>query len=299
MTKILITGCSGQLGKALNERLKYGADTAVLNTARTIENQTMGMRNNNFVQWERMDIADKKQVFEIVEKFKPHIIINCAAYTAVDMCEAEEDRAYSINALGAWNLAAAAEKAGAKLIQISTDYVFDGKKNSPYVESDKPDPVTAYGRTKLAGEEAVKKYCSRYFIIRTAWLYGDGKNFVKTMLRLGREKKEVRVVNDQTGTPTSADELAKMILAVMHSDYYGTYHGTCEGEATWYEFACEIFRLAKEQVKVVPITTEEFPTAASRPLYSVLENKRLKELFPFRMKGWKEALREYMEKTVE
>lgn len=280
MKRVLITGAHGQLGRSLLSILK-DTDTEVVPT-----------------DADTLDICDYGQVEKFITAHKPDTIINCAAHTAVDKCETDAENAERINAEGPANLAIAAEKAGAQIVQVSTDYVFDGNAKKPYTEEDRTNPQSVYGRTKLAGEEAVIKNCSRYFIVRTAWLYGEGNNFVKTMLRLADERDTITVVNDQYGTPTSSLELARMILYIIPSGQYGIYHGTCEGETNWYEFACEIMRQAGKDVKVVPVTTSEYKTnekAAIRPAYSVLENKKLNSMGKYRMKGWEEALAEYMD----
>lgn len=283
---ILITGANGQLGRALNAVLKeqLDSDTIILNTSR---------REPTAYSPIILDITNPLSVTNIVQDLRPDIIVNCVAHTAVDLCESEKEKAYEMNALGPKNLAVAAHAIDAKFIHISTDYVFDGEKKTPYTEEDETNPQTVYGQTKLEGERLVQNYCEKYFIIRTAWLYGTGMNFVNTMLRLAEDHTEVGVVRDQFGTPTSAQELAKAIVFLMNTENYGLYHGTCEGIATWYEFATEIFRLAGKAVKVKSLTTEEYPTPAKRPKYSVLENKKLKEL-DYYMKPWKEALQEYM-----
>jgi len=282
MEKILITGGNGQLGRSLCSILK-GTDIEVIAT-----------------DTDTLDICDFKQAEELVLKHKPDTIINCAAYTAVDKCETDVANAERINADGAGNLAIAAEMAGAQIVQVSTDYVFDGNAMRPYTEEDKANPQSVYGRTKLAGEKAVTENCTRYFIVRTAWLYGDGNNFVKTMLGLADKTDCIKVVNDQYGTPTSSLELARMILHIIPSGQYGIYHGTCEGETNWYGFACEIMKQAGKDVKVMPVATEEYmknKEAATRPAYSVLENKKLNSMGSYRMKEWKEALTEYMHMT--
>ncbi len=279
MKKVLITGAYGQLGRSLLSILK-DTDIEVLPT-----------------DADTLDICDYSQVEKFVAAHKPDTIINCAAHTAVDKCETDAENAGRINAKGPANLAMAAEKTGAQIVQVSTDYVFDGNAEKPYTEEDKTNPQSVYGRTKLAGEEAVIKNCSRHFIVRTAWLYGEGNNFVKTMLKLADEKDTIKVVNDQYGTPTSSMELARMILHIIPSGQYGIYHGTCEGETNWYEFACEIMKQAGKNVKVLPVTTSEYQTnekTAIRPAYSVLENKKLNSMGEYRMEGWKEALAEYM-----
>lgn len=280
MKKVLITGCNGQLGRALFSLLK-DTDVEMINT-----------------DADTLDICDSAQVDKFMDMHKPDTIINCAAHTAVNKCEVDADNAERINALGPKNLAMAAERIGAQIVQVSTDYVFDGDAKTPYTEEDKTNPQSVYGRTKLAGEKAVIDNCKRYFIVRTAWLYGDGNNFVKTMLKLADKRDTLTVVNDQYGTPTSALELARMILHIIPSGEYGIYHGTCEGETNWYEFACEIMRQAGKEVKVVPVSTSEYKTeekSAKRPMYSVLENKKLNSMGSYRMKEWREAFTEYME----
>lgn len=277
MKKILITGCNGQLGRALNEIYKGNSEYELVNT-----------------DVADLDITDVTKVLALTEQVKPYAIINCAAHTAVDLCETDGDNAYRINAIGPRNLSIAAERYGAKMVQVSTDYVFDGKGTRPYTEFDKTGPRGMYGATKLAGENFVKEFSSNHFIIRTAWLYGDGKNFVKTMLRLSETYDKVRVVRDQVGSPTSAKELAKMIAYLVPTDNYGLFHGTCEGVVSWADFAKEIFRLAGKKTEVEAITTEEFGAAAPRPAYSVLDNYMLKLTTDYSFAPWEEAIAEYM-----
>lgn len=282
--RILITGSKGQLGRALNQVLSEKSEITIINT---------DMGELTAYCPISLDITNAVAVMNFVQDLKPDVIINCAAHTAVDLCESDQERAYKINALGPKNLAAAAHAVDAKMVQVSTDYVFDGESDKPYTEEDTTNPKSVYGSTKLAGEQFVQENCKKHFIIRTAWLYGEGKNFIKTMLSLAEKNPEIRVVNDQYGTPTSALELARAISKLIDTESYGIYHGTCEGIATWYEFAVEIFRITGNTVKVNPITTEEYPTPASRPMFSVLENKNLKSLGIY-MKPWEEALQEYL-----
>lgn len=283
--KLLITGSNGQLGRELNKQLINRTDITVFNTE--VREDT----ENNIIP---LDITDFDSVMETTRELKPDIIINCAAHTAVELCETDKENAYKINAEGPKNLAIAAKANGAKLVHVSTDYVFEGNGEKPYIETDMVNPQSVYGTTKLAGEKFVQQYCEEYFIIRTAWLYGDGKNFVKTMLRLAENNTEIRVVSDQYGTPTSTKELAGMILYLMGKNYYGIYHGTCEGSTTWYEFAIEIFKETGKDIKVIPVTTEEYPTPTKRPAYSILENQKLNALGGYQMKHWKDALKEYL-----
>jgi dTDP-4-dehydrorhamnose reductase len=284
MKNIMITGASGQLGLALYYLLK---DKDVYRLLRTdaFENPDKTVT--------ALDITDEAAVNSYIEKNNPEIIINCAAMTAVDLCESEQERAYRINALGPKFLAMAAERINSKLVHISTDYVFNGQASVPYTEEDVPDPTSAYGRTKQAGDEFVQKFCKKYFILRTAWVYGEGKNFVKTMLRLAQNNNKIRVVADQYGTPTSAMELARVVIFLMETESYGIYHATCEGSTNWYEFAVTIFKEVGIEADVEAISSDEFNAAAKRPMYSVLDNKALRERHGYVMKEWQEAFREY------
>lgn len=277
MKNIIITGCNGQLGRALNELYASDTEYRLINT-----------------DIAELDITDIDKVIPFVREAKPYAVINCAAHTRVDACESEEDSAFKINAIGPRNLSIAASETNAKLIQVSTDYIFSGNSIKPYREFDAPGPQTAYGRTKLAGENFVKEFADRYFIIRTAWLYGDGNNFVKTMLRLSETNDTVRVVKDQIGNPTSAKELAAAIACLLPTDNYGTFHGTCEGICSWADFAAEIFRQAGKATQVEAITTAEYPTPAVRPAYSALENYMLNMTTNFKFAEWKNALTVYM-----
>lgn len=246
----------------------------------------------------QLDITDVDEVLKMVREVKPYAIINCAAHTNVNACETDVDNAYRINAIGPRNLAVAAAETGAKLVQVSTDYVFSGKADRPYLEFDRTDPQGVYGASKLAGENFVRDLGKNYFIIRTAWLYGEGKNFVRTMLRLSETMDTVRVVRDQIGSPTSADELARAIVYLLPTDNYGIFHGTCEGFCSWADFTEEIFRLAGKKTKVEAISTQEYekdnPSSAPRPAYSVLENYMLKLTTDFRFADWHDAIAEYM-----
>lgn len=276
MKKILVTGCNGQLGRAINKEY---------------ENDNVELINTDVAE---LDITDIGKVMDFVNEKKPDVIINCAAHTNVNACESQWDLAYKINAIGPRNLSIAATAVGAKMIHVSTDYVFDGTGTEPYNEFSPVAPLGAYGKTKLEGENFVKQFADKFFIIRTAWLYGDGKNFVKTMIALGEEKGEVSVVGDQIGSPTSAKELAKMIHVLEPTDNYGLFHGTCEGFCSWADFAEKIFELSGMDVKVNHITTDEFPTPAKRPAYSVLDNYMLKLTTDFEFAQWEDALAEYL-----
>ncbi|MBQ8326146.1 MAG: dTDP-4-dehydrorhamnose reductase [Lachnospiraceae bacterium] len=277
MKKLIITGCNGQLGRAVNELLKDNTEYECVNT-----------------DVAELDITDMDAVNALFEEVKPYAVINCAAYTAVDKCETDKDNAYRINAIGPRNLSIAASKYDAKMVHVSTDYVFPGDGTVPYTEFDTTGPQSAYGATKLAGEHFVQQFATKYFIIRTAWLYGDGNNFARTMLRLSETHDKVRVVNDQFGTPTSAKELAKAILYLLPTENYGLFHGTCEGSCSWADFAAEVFRLAGLPTKVEGISTEEYGSPTKRPAYSILENKMFKLTTDFMFADWKDAIAEYM-----
>ena len=275
--KIFVTGCNGQLGRAINLQYKDDPNVTFVNT-----------------DVADLDITKVDDVINAVKAEKPDVIVNCAAHTAVDACETDLDNAYKINAIGPRNLSLAANEVNAKLVHVSTDYVFDGKGTRPYTEFDPVNPQGAYGKTKLAGEEFVKAFANKYFIIRTAWLYGDGKNFVKTMLRLSETNDTVRVVKDQVGSPTSTKELAGAIAHLIPTDNYGLFHGTCEGICSWAEFTEEIFRLKGLNTKVEHITSAEFNAKAPRPAYSVLDNYMLKLTTDYKFAQWEDAIAEYL-----
>jgi dTDP-4-dehydrorhamnose reductase len=287
MKTLLITGAKGQLGRALMHYHAYPDYRFVP------------------VDIEDVDITVFDDVNGLAREIKPDIIINCAAYTAVDKAESDEDRAFMVNAVGPKNLAIASYDLNIPIVHISTDYVFDGNgvmgidgKIRPYREYDPTGPQSVYGRTKLQGELVTARHNPRHYIIRTAWLYGEGHNFVRTMLRLAAERDSVRVVNDQMGSPTSANELAKMILELIQTGQYGLYHGTCEGNCTWYEFTKEIYRLKDIRTEVIPITTEEYPTLAKRPRYSVLENYLLNHTTNIRLADWQDAIANYLQSPM-
>lgn len=277
--KIVITGARGQLGTELINQLKYIEGIDVIPTDR-----------------DELNIIDINSVNEFLLNNKPDVVINCAAHTAVDLCETDVENAYKINAVGPRNLAIVCEKIGAKLVQVSTDYVFDGNGTRPYREDDKTCPNSIYGTSKLMGENFVRELCSRYFIVRTAWLYGEGNNFVRTMLKLAEINKELNVVNDQFGSPTSTVDLAKAIIDLMTTEHYGVYHGTCEGQCSWYDLAKKIFEIKNIDIKVNPVTSEEFKRPAPRPAYSVLDNFMLKLVGLNSFRNWEESLKEYLDK---
>lgn len=291
MKKILVTGCNGQLGRAI--RREYAKDEVAFINTDVAEGEGI----------HALDITDVDAVMSLVREEKPEVIINCAAHTNVDLCEQQWDSAYRINAIGPRNLSIAATEMGAKMIHVSTDYVFEGNGTRPYTEFDTPGPISAYGKTKLEGERFVQAFASRYFILRTAWLYGDGKNFVKTMLRLSENHDEVSVVKDQVGSPTSAVELARTIHYLEQTDNYGIFHATCEGDTNWADFAKTIFEMAGKNTRVRPVTSEEYaemnPASAKRPAYSILDNYMLRLTSDYRMADWRDALEEYMKVLKE
>ncbi|MBV6342660.1 dTDP-4-dehydrorhamnose reductase [Candidatus Magnetobacterium casense] len=240
---------------------------------------------------ETLDITDAERVFETVEGCD--VVVNCAAYTAVDLAETQRELAMLVNGIGVQNLVLACEAHGVPLCHISTDYVFDGSKGSPYTPFDNACPVNFYGESKLAGERYVRWLTRRFYIIRTSWLYGTrGNNFVKTMLRLSGQRDEVRVVSDQIGSPTSTVSLAWAIKAIIRSRRYGVYHVTdqTDGKLSWYDFACEIMRLTGTGTRVIPITTADYPTAARRPVYSVLDLEASRLSVDYPIKSWDVAL---------
>lgn len=286
MKKVLVTGCNGQLGRAIQK--EYAGDvTFILTDVAEGEGITS------------LDITDIDAVMSLVLNEKPDVIINCAALTNVDGCEKMWDLAYKINAIGPRNLAIAATTVGAKLVHVSTDYVFAGTERTPRTEFDTPDPISAYGKTKLEGEQFVRQFAEKFFILRTAWLYGDGKNFVKTMVRVAKTHDEVSVVCDQFGSPTSAVELAKMIHFLEGTDNYGIFHATCEGETNWADFTEAFYAKLGITAKVNHITSEEYarmnPEAAKRPAYSNLDNYMLRlTTDQFAMANWEDALDVYL-----
>ena len=273
--KILVTGAKGQLG---TEVAKQGNEHELILAGRG-----------------DLDITDARKVTSCLQELKPDAVIHCAAYTNVDGAESDEDGAFRVNVVGAQNLAAGCLEIGARLVYVSTDYVFDGTKQGVYREFDPVNPQTVYGRTKWQGEELVRQILGRHYIVRTAWLYGEGKNFVRTMLQLAEKQHTLKVVADQIGTPTSTVDVTRAIYRLLDSDAYGTYHASCQGQCSWYDFACEIFRKAGKQVQVLPVTTAEFSRPAKRPAYSVLDNYMLRMTVGDLMRSWQEALAEYIQ----
>ena len=278
----MITGCNGQLGNEMQLLEKDFSEHQWFNT-----------------DVEELDITDQLAIEQFIQENQIDGIVNCAAYTAVDKAESNKELCTSLNTVAPAYLAAAVEKRGGWMIQISTDYVFDGTKHTPYVETDTPCPDSVYGSTKLAGEFGVQKFCRRSMIIRTAWLYSTfGNNFVKTMLRLGKEKTELGVIFDQIGTPTYARDLAKAIMAAIAQGIKpGVYHFSNEGVISWYDFTKAIHRIAGiTSCHVRPLHTAEYPTPAKRPAYSVLDKTKIKETYNIEIPYWEESLKECIEK---
>ena len=292
--KIIVTGCKGQLGTELLKQLQEGRSELGPIPEKLLNATVIP------VDLPELDISNYKMVDEFVRRNRPDIIINCAAYTNVDGCEVHHDDAFKANALGPRNLAQAAEKTGARLVHVSTDYVFSGRENGgiPQDEATLPGPISAYGSTKLMGEKYVERFCHRHFIVRTAWLYSYyGKNFVKTMVRLGKSHNEITVVNDQLGNPTNAVDLAYHILKLAVSHDYGVYHCTGNGICSWYDFASAIMKEAGLPCKVNPCTSAEYaaanPASASRPAWSALENRMLRCTVGDEMRDWQDALHDF------
>lgn len=290
--KILITGAKGQLGNELITIIKNGeADIGKIS-------EKISLSQIVAFDIDELDITNLRMVEKKLDYLKPDVVINCAAATNVDECESNEDNAFEINSIGPRNLAIGCEKIKAKLVQVSTDYVFSGSGNKPLKEYDLTAPYSVYGKSKLLGEQYVKQFCSKYFIVRTAWLYGyKGNNFVYTMIKLGKERDYISVVNDQVGNPTYANDLAYHILKLIVTEEYGIYHCTNNGECTWYDFAKMIIELCNEHCKVKPCTSEEYKAIAKRPKYSALDNMMLRNTVGDEMRDWKEAIKSFIKKV--
>ena len=272
--KVLVTGANGQLGYDL---------------CREIGGAAIG------IDIDDLDITDKSATLEFIKRLQPDTIAHCAAYTSVDKAESEPELCYTVNALGTGHIALAARSIGAKMLYLSTDYVFDGTLDRPYEVNDIANPLNVYGRTKLEGEKAIRNNIEKYFIIRTSWVFGtNGANFVKTMLKLGHERSQVSVVEDQVGSPSYTKDLARLIASLIRTEKYGVYHATNEGFCSWYELACEIFRASKMDVAVTPIKAEEYPAAAVRPKNSRLSKQSLIESGFTLLPSWQEAVKDFL-----
>lgn len=289
--KILITGSKGQLGNELQNIIKIGGAEIGQVSKTIIDSEVIAF------DIDELDITNLVEVKKKLTYLRPDVVINCAAATNVDGCESNEDFALKVNSIGPRNLAIACEKVDAKLVQVSTDYVFSGEGDKPLTEYDQTSPYSIYGKTKLLGENYVREFSSKYFIVRTAWLYGYvGHNFVYTIRKLGKEKAHINVVNDQKGNPTNANDLAYHILKLIETEEYGIYHCTGKGECTWYEFAKMVIELSGEKCEVKPCTSEEYKTAAKRPMYSSLDNMMLRNTIGDEMRDWQDALKSFIDK---
>ena len=277
--KILVTGSNGQLGRSLHQRSSHYPNFSF-----------------DYTDVDQLDITNKSALKYYIETNKPEIIINCAAYTAVDKAEEDSDSAFLINTTAVEYLSQIASDCGIFFIHISTDFIFDGKSNKKYLEEDIAKPISVYGESKLAGEKAIFNFKPDALILRTSWLYSEyGHNFTKTILRLASEKPEIKVVSDQIGTPTYAGDLADAILKIIHSNYrpegVQIFHYSNEGVASWYDFAKAIIEIDNLDCSVFPIPTSEYPLPAKRPDYSVMSIEKFRQFFHIEIPGWKESLR--------
>src|SRR5579872_417474 len=286
--KIAVIGANGQLGNDVVAAFTKNGDEVVPLTHSEIE------------------LSNIDSVSTCLQRLRPEIVVNTAAMHHVENCEKEPEKAFAVNGLGTRNLALVSREIGATLTHVSTDYVFDGAKGNPYEESDAPNPLNVYGNTKLAGEYFVRSTVEKHFVLRTSAIYGKnpcrakgGLNFIELMLKLARERGEVRVVDSEVVTPTSTAELAQQIVVLSRKDFYGLYHATAEGSCSWYDFAAEIFALANVKVKLNAARSNEFPAKVARPTYSVLENRALKIRCLNVFRPWQAGLREYLSQTMQ
>ncbi|MFA4995861.1 MAG: dTDP-4-dehydrorhamnose reductase [Patescibacteria group bacterium] len=287
--KVLVTGAKGQLGKKIIEMLGNDYELVLTDS-------------------EEMDITDKEKVFEVISEVKPDFIIHGAAYTRVDDAEEKIDLCRKINAEGSKNVALAAEANHTTLLYISTDFVFDGKKKAPYTEEDETNPESIYAKTKLEGENYVREYCSKYYIFRTAWLFGElpeghpGTNFVEAMLKLASERDSLNVVSDQIGSPTYTGDLVAAMKKIIESDNrapYGIYHVSGIGEASWFDFAKEIFKQTDTQIDLKPIFSDQYPQKAKRPSYSYLDKSKIEKALDIKIRPWQEMLHDYLHNRLK
>ncbi|WP_368658029.1 dTDP-4-dehydrorhamnose reductase [Metabacillus halosaccharovorans] len=280
--KVLVTGANGQLGQEVVKLLQ--------------KNNIQCLPCSK----EDMDITSKQSVQDKVITFQPNVIIHTAAYTHVDLAETNKDKAFSVNGLGTRNVAEVAEEIGAVVCYISTDYVFDGQSRVPYSEDSQPNPMTIYGKAKYEGEQYVRSICSHYFILRTSWVFGsNGQNFVKTILKLSKEKSSIQVVSDQFGSPTYTVDLAAFIYNLIQTNLYGVYHVTNSGDCSWYDFAKSIVRISGRDVTIEPVDTQSFPRPAPRPKYSVLKHANIQANNLPDLQHWQEALHAFLNEMGE
>ncbi|GAA4828657.1 dTDP-4-dehydrorhamnose reductase [Paenibacillus vulneris] len=276
--KVLVTGANGQLGRDVVSLFEKFCDV-------------VGLGRNE------LDITDIEQCKKTFKAHCPDVVIHCAAYTAVDLAESEEEQAYRVNAIGTRNVTIAAEHIGSKMCYISTDYVFDGTATSPYKEYDNTNPVGVYGKSKRAGELLVQSLSTKYFIVRTSWVYGlHGNNFVKTMLKLAQERDQLKVVHDQIGSPTFTEDLAAFLFKLVMTENYGVYHASNSGICSWFDFAKAIFEESGLDITVNPCSTEEFPRPAARPKYSVMDHLSIRTNNFEDLRPWREALVAFLKK---
>jgi dTDP-4-dehydrorhamnose reductase len=281
--KILVTGAKGMLGSDLVPVLKADGNAVVATDI------------------EELDITNPDQVTDFVYVEKPDLVINCAAYTQVDEAESEPEEAFLINGKGTENIALTCRELGIDLCYLSTDYVFNGEKTGPYTPEDKTDPINTYGASKLAGENAIQQVWDRFYIVRTSWLYGkNGKNFVNTILNLANRQKEIRVVDDQTGSPTWTVSLAHVLSKLIRTGKYGIYHATDETDRgiSWHRFAEEIVRVAHLDCRVIPVKSSEFPRPAKRPINSVLDLKYVKMVLNQELPIWKDSVKKFLQYQI-
>jgi dTDP-4-dehydrorhamnose reductase len=279
--KVLVTGANGQLGKDVVGLFKQ-------------HYEVVGVGRNE------LDITNLENCLHLIPDVRPNVIIHCAAYTAVDLAETEEDQAYSVNAFGTRNIAIAAQQIGSKVCYISSDYVFDGNSTNPYKEYDNTNPTGVYGKSKRAGEIMIQTLSSKYFIVRTSWVYGlHGNNFVKTMLKLSKDRDQLKVVQDQIGSPTFTEDLAAFLLQLVVTEQYGIYHASNSGNCSWYEFAKAIFEVSHIPVTVLPCTTDEFPRPALRPKYSVMDHLSIRSNGFDDLRPWQDGLSDFLKKLGE
>ena len=282
MLKVWIAGAGGQIGRALNDVLDP-MQIEALNT-----------------DLDELDITDTDEVINFGTVNRPDVIINCTGITDTDECEANPEHAYRVNALGARNLSIVARKCGSKIVQLSTDDVFDGQSKKPYTEFDDTNPLTVYGRSKRAGENYVKEFTHKHFVIRSNWVYGHGgHNFVNRVLAAAEAGNGLSVASDQFGSPTSAKDLARIILYLIKTNEYGTYHATCQGVCNRYEFAQEVLKLAGKRITLRPVVTSESDLSSARPAYAVLDNFILRIINVYEMPDWRASLKEYMDERME
>lgn len=292
--KILITGANGQLGSELQDMLASGrAEIGLLPS--DYDNVEI-----KAVDRDSMDLTDFVQLRKMLAYFQPDLIVNCAAFTNVNACETEQETVFCVNSLLPQQLALYAGQAHCKLVQVSTDYVFAGDGTVPYREWDLCQPVSVYGKSKHLGELYVQQNCATAFIVRTAWLYGYvGNNFVKTIIRNVKQGKQLKVVNDQYGNPTHANDLAYHILKLALTDFYGVYHCTNKGTCSWYDFSCAFLQMAEISANIAACTTAEYPTPARRPAYSALDHMALRNTVGDEMRTWQDALKQYIKNGLE